>query len=62
MAHLLAYLVGLPHHGSPRVLPTCSQFIHMPKFIDDGLYPLLEGKGQVAVSFGEEDLKSMKNS
>ena len=34
----------------------------MPKFIDDGLYPLLEGKGQVAVSFGEEDLKSMKNS
>ena len=60
MARLLAYLVGLPHHGSPRVFPTCSQFIHAPKFIDDGLHPLLEGKGQVAASFGKEDLRCMK--
>jgi len=57
MAHLLAYLAGLPDHGSPLIFPMCSQLIHPPKSIDGGLHPSLEGRGQVAASVGVDGPK-----
>ena len=34
MVRFLAYLAGLPHHGSPLSFPTCPQPIHPPESID----------------------------
>ena len=59
MARLIAYLAGLPHHGSPLVFPTCSNPHALPKSIDiniGGLHPS-EGKGLVATSLDVEGPK-----
>ena len=60
MAHLLAYLVGLPDYGSPLVFPKCFQLIPLPKSIDGGPHPSLEGRGQVAASLGADGPKQNK--
>jgi len=57
MARLLAYLAGLPSY----FLPAPNSYT-IPKSIDGGLHPLLEGKGQVAASLGEEGPKKHEKS
>jgi len=58
MVHLLAYLAGLPHHGSPLLFPTCPQPYTCPKSININMgWPTLEGRGQVAMSL---DVKRKK--
>jgi len=61
MAHLLAYLVGLPHHGSPLVFPTCPQLLCPPKIHGHrrrmAYIPHWRGEGQVAASLGVEGPK-----
>jgi len=59
MSRLLTYLAGLPHHGSPLSFPT---LYTLAKSMDvaewpSRLHPSLEGRGQVAVSFGVEGPK-----
>jgi len=52
MAHLLAYLAGLPSYF------LCAPNSYtLPKSIDGGLHPSLEGRGQVAASLGVDGPK-----
>jgi len=49
--------MGLPLY----FLPAPNSYT-IPKSIDGGLHPLLEGKGQVAASLGEEGPKKHEKS
>ena len=55
MAHLLAYLAGLPDYGFPLHAPNSYT---LPKSIDNALPPSSEGR-QVAASLGVEEHKKV---
>jgi len=63
VVHLLTYLAGLPHHGSPLLFPMYPQLIHPPemhRYRCRGPHPSLEGRGQVAASLVWRDLRRKK--